>query len=94
LPPTLEVWYLVYVGEGYRAFGRLDAARTMLARALEVATQHQLNQVLFRAEKGLREIDAGLALEAASAAVADAPAAIQDVVDAISEMRAMAGVAM
>jgi len=93
LPPSLEVWYLVYVGEGYRAFGRLDAARTMLARALDVATQHQLNQVLFRTEQALRDIDAGLASAAASAAVADPPAAIQDVVDAISEMRVMAGVA-
>jgi len=90
LPPTLEVWYLVSVGEGYRAFGRLDAARTALARAVDLAAQHRLNQELFRAEKGLREIEAGLAVAAAIAA--EPPAAVQDVVDAIAEMRAMAGV--
>ena len=90
LPPSLEVWYHVHVGEGYRAFGRLDAARAALARAVDIAARHQLNQVLFKAESELRDIDAGLAV--AAVATVEPPSGVRDVVDAISEMKVVAGV--
>jgi tetratricopeptide (TPR) repeat protein len=91
LPPTLQVWYLVSVGEGYRTFGRLDSARAALTRAVDVAGRHQLNQEMFRAESGLREIEAGLAA-AAAAASTEPPETLRAVVDAISAMRETAGV--
>jgi tetratricopeptide (TPR) repeat protein len=91
LPPTLQVWYFLAVGEGYRAFSRLDQARTALARAVDLSAKHRLNQEMFRAEKALREIEAGLAVP--PTATTEAPSAVRDVADAISEMRVMAGVA-
>ena len=45
-----------YVGQGYRMFQRLDAARSALRRAIDMATQCGLNQVLIQAEESLSQI--------------------------------------
>ena len=54
LPPFLAAMYHLYVGEGLRLFGRMEAARVALERALALATQNRFNQLLFRAEEALR----------------------------------------
>jgi hypothetical protein len=90
LPPFLQASYLLQVGAGHRTFGRLDSARAAFARAMELSSRHQLNQIAFRAESSLREIDAGIAVAAVTAA-APSPS-VKDVAEAMSNMRTLAGV--
>lgn len=90
LPPSLEAEYCLVLGTTYRMFGRPAQARQALTRAISLASAHEFNQLLFRAEEALRELDAGK-LTRTSAAVAP-PAAVVDVAEAISEMRTLAGV--
>ena len=90
LPPVLEVDYHLYVGEGYRIFGNLDAARVALTLALHLATAHKLNQRAFHAEESLRSLD-----EPVHASVRPAeqiPESVQHVADAIGHMRDAAGI--
>ena len=90
LPPFLQASYLLQVGEGHRTFGRPDSARVAFARAMELSARHQLNQIAFRAESSLREIDAGIAV--AAAATAEPSPSVQDVAEAMSNLRTLAGV--
>jgi tetratricopeptide (TPR) repeat protein len=90
LPPFLEASYLLQVGEGHRTFGRVESARAAFTRAMEFSARHRLNQITFRAENGLRELEAGIAVAAVEAA--EPSPAVQGVAAAMSEMRALAGV--
>ena len=91
LPPFLEAAYHYYVGEGLRSFGRIDAARESLTRAVEVASRHRLNQLLFKAEESLRELQRHRGAPQASTAI-PVPPAVEDVAEAIGRMRmAVAG---
>jgi tetratricopeptide (TPR) repeat protein len=85
LPVTLACHYHYYVGEGYRLFGKREAARTSLGRALELAERHGINQVLFRAEKSLQSLD-----DAGVVIIATAPATtpeVERVAAAVRDMR-------
>ncbi|MEP6496106.1 MAG: hypothetical protein ABJF01_25755 [bacterium] len=53
LPPYLQAYYFLNVGNGYRTFGRNRDAVPYLERAVQVATTNQLNQLLFQAEESL-----------------------------------------
>ena len=90
LPPWHAAGYWLRTGEGYMVFGHAEAARAAFGRAIEVATRHQLNQYLFKAEQRLRELERGLALEARQQI--DAPDDVVDVAAAVREMRREAGV--
>lgn len=93
LPVVLQVHYHLLVGKGYAAFGRSDRARGALVRAAELAAEHRLNQLLFTAEDGLRQLEKGeRAQERKAWAPAVAPDAVADVAVAIQQMRATAGV--
>ena len=61
LPPMLETVYHLYVGEGCRIFGHVDAARQALRQALELASAHQFNQLIFQTEEQLAELERGAA---------------------------------
>ncbi|HEV2180141.1 MAG TPA: hypothetical protein VGR59_07465, partial [Gemmatimonadaceae bacterium] len=61
LPATLEAHYYLYVGQGYRIFGRNDQAKQALERAVDAASQHQINEVIIKAEQSLTELAAGTA---------------------------------
>lgn len=90
LPATLACHYQFYVGEGYRIFGHIDAARAALSRALDLAERHKINQMVFRAEQSLRSIDQGVVI------IANAPAPtpeVERVATAVRSMRELAGVA-
>jgi tetratricopeptide (TPR) repeat protein len=90
LPATLACHYQFYVGEGYRTFGNVPAARVALRRALELAERHGLSQMVFRAEQSLNSLDKGVVI------IAAAPAPTPDVervADAVRTMRELAGVA-
>ena len=86
LPPFLATLYHLYVGEGLRLFGRADAARTSLERALELASHNRFNQLLFRAEEALRRT------RVKSVPAVPAPASVIDVASAIGRMRQAAGI--
>jgi tetratricopeptide (TPR) repeat protein len=90
LPPSLEAEYCLSLGTTYRMFDRPEQARQALERAVALASAHQYNQVLFRAEQSLRELAAGKATKV-DAAVAP-PIGVADVAEAIGEMRTLAGV--
>ncbi len=89
LPPMLETVFHLYVGRGQRVFGHVAAARNALRRALELATTHRFNQIVFDAEQSLSELEQGVAV--AVKPPAEVPAGVQPVVSAIHSMREMAG---
>lgn len=90
LPPMLETVYHLYVGTGSRIFGRVDAARDSLRKAVELASRHQFNQLLFNAEQNLEELTRG------SAAVVPSQKApsetVHPVATALESMRKLAGI--
>jgi tetratricopeptide (TPR) repeat protein len=90
LPPSLEAEYCLILGTTYRIFNKVEQARQALDRAIALATTHQYNQVLFRAEQSLRELSSGRPTKI-DAAIAP-PIGVADVAEAISEMRTLAGV--
>jgi tetratricopeptide (TPR) repeat protein len=91
LPATLACQYNYYVGEGYRLFGRTEQARTALERALQLAEQHRLNEILFRVEQSLESLkDGGVVIIAE--ALEPTPE-VSDVATAIRGLRELAGVA-
>lgn len=91
LPASLAAHYHLYVGQGYRLFHRFTHARSSLERAIEIASSHRLNQVLFRAEETLQEIRDGGVIIIARAPTAPSPE-VGEVANAVREMRELAGV--
>lgn len=91
LPASMAAVYHFYVGQGYRLFGRDELAATSLERAIEIAAQHRLNQVLIKAEASLMEVRSGRTI--AAQAAAEPTPELTPVAGAIREMRALAGVA-
>lgn len=94
LPASLEAEYFLHVGEGYRRFGHVEASRTALERAIEVATAHSFNHIVFRAEEELRALKAAPseAFDIPRVAPATPSASVRAIADAVSEMRQLAGV--
>jgi hypothetical protein len=89
LPATLEANYHLHVGRGYILFGRTEAARVALEKALAVATQHKFNQLMFEAEKSLRELQVAERIEEQT--YAEPSPEISKIARAIGEMRELAG---
>jgi tetratricopeptide (TPR) repeat protein len=95
LPVNLEAAYHVDVAKGYAAFGRMDRAEQSFALAIELAAKHRLNQLLFAAEEGLRQLETGKqATRAAQTSFVPsvAPDSVGDVAAAIQQMRELVGV--
>jgi len=53
LPPLLQAQFELHAGRGYQSFGEFAAARTWLERALQTASEHSFNQLVFAAESAL-----------------------------------------
>jgi YD repeat-containing protein len=89
--PQLRVTYLLHVGRGYSALGHADAGIPYLERAIQMASEFSLNQLMFQAEEALVEVRRR---EARTVAKNDSAidASIRDVIDAIHGMKEMAGV--
>jgi tetratricopeptide (TPR) repeat protein len=89
--PQLRVTYLLHVGRGYSALGHPDSGIPYLERAVQMASECNLNQLLFEAEEALVEARRREArTPVPSIQVADA--AIHDVIDAIHSMKETAGI--
>ncbi len=56
LPADLQAHYQLAVGDGRARFGQVEAAVAAYRTALEVAEQHQLNELVFRAEASLEAL--------------------------------------
>jgi tetratricopeptide (TPR) repeat protein len=91
LPANLQVSYHLQSGKGYTAFGRWERAQRSLTRAVELAAKHRLNQLLFAAEEGLRQLEVGKSAARTSVPFvpAIAPDSVADVAAAIHEMRTL-----
>ncbi|HEY0969677.1 MAG TPA: hypothetical protein VGE02_01735 [Gemmatimonadales bacterium] len=89
LPAAVRAKYHLTVGDGFRRFGRPGPAAAAYRQAIVVAEEHQVNEILLRAEAALRELEA----------VAPAPAerdtgsgvTIADVISAMRRLREEAG---
>lgn len=84
LPPLLSAYLHLYVGDGNRRFNRYGAARDAYERAIAVAQEHDVNEVLIRAEVALRELTHSRPTEAPAAELPSP--SVQDVIAAIGAM--------
>jgi tetratricopeptide (TPR) repeat protein len=57
LPPYLATNFELILGTGYQRFGDFAKARAHLQRAMSMAGEHGLNQILFAAEEALFQIE-------------------------------------
>ena len=53
LPPILRTQFELHVGRGYQLFGHFGEAKAWLDRALDTASTHSFNQLVFAAEAAL-----------------------------------------
>jgi tetratricopeptide (TPR) repeat protein len=90
LPSFLMAQYHYYTAFGYHAFGKNGIALRSLEQAAELAEAHRYNQLLFQVEELTAAVKRGAAAERRAAR--PVPAELQDVTDAVSEMRQLAGV--
>ncbi|MBX6331703.1 MAG: hypothetical protein IRY91_07640 [Gemmatimonadaceae bacterium] len=91
LPAVLAAYYYFYVGQGYRMFKKLGQARAAFERALDIASQHEVNEIRLKAEESLEELGEEITTPAAD--VPELSPAVTEVANAIREMRTLAGVA-
>lgn len=89
LPPKMHVYFELGQGEGYQRFGALDKARTHLTRALALATEYGLSELVFDAERVLESLEE----DAPRPSVArEASLQVEEVARAIREMRELTSV--
>ncbi|MDQ3697309.1 MAG: hypothetical protein M3373_04700 [Gemmatimonadota bacterium] len=93
MPPTMAAYYHYYLAQGHRLFRHPEQARPALQRAIEIAAEFQINQVLFLAEASLAELGAGRQVAARAPADEVHSAEAMEVAGAIREMRQLAGLA-
>lgn len=86
LPPYLQAYYYLNVGNGYRSFGRTKDAVPYLELAVDVAAKNQLNQLLFQAEESLAEARVATARPSAPPA-SYVPQGVLHVATAIRELK-------
>lgn len=91
LPVEVRAKYHYVVGEGHRTFGQPALARAAYQAALAVAEQHQVNEIVVKAEAALRRL-AAQRPATAPAAPAAGEVTIHDVIHAMHELRMSAGV--
>jgi len=90
--PMFRVTYLLHVGRGYHTLGDAETGIPYLERAVDVAAQHKLNPLLFECEEALSS-----ARRRATRHRQPQPEVLgkdlRFVVDAVQEMREVAGIA-
>lgn len=94
LPVNLEVSYQLDLGKGYTTFGRYERAEQALTQAIGLAAKHRLNQLLFAAEEGLRQLESCKHASRATRPTfipAATPEAVVDVATALHQMRELVG---
>lgn len=56
LPPDWAADFYLKLGRGFRDFGQRDLARSYLEKTIEFASQHDVHQYAFEAERALQDI--------------------------------------
>ncbi len=96
LPPALATYYFIYIAQGYRAFDQLPLAKAAVSRALEMAIANQLGQARFEAEELADVLDRQQASEERKSRLAKPvpiwSPEVENIANAIRELRTMAGV--
>jgi tetratricopeptide (TPR) repeat protein len=88
LPPLLRTQFELHVGRGYQTFGEFAAARTWLERAVQMASEHSFNQLLFEAEDALSKKEAIGAPKATTFEVSDE---VITIASELKELRELVG---
>jgi hypothetical protein len=88
--PQLRVIYLIHVGRGYHTLGDSEAGIAYLERAVEIADQFRLNQLLFEAEHALGEARRRAAVARRTSTLDTEP--VREVIGVIRELKELAGV--
>jgi tetratricopeptide (TPR) repeat protein len=88
--PLMRVTYLLHVGRGYHTLGDSESGIPYLERSVELAAQHRLNQIMFECEEALSDARRAVRRPAPQPPVLDAE--LQSVVDAMHDMREVAGI--
>jgi tetratricopeptide (TPR) repeat protein len=91
LAPFLRVTYLLHVGRGYHSLGKSETGIPYLERAIEMASEYKLNQLLFECESALTDARKRSA-RPAETLQEGVDGRLQDVVDGLQRMRELAGV--
>ncbi|HEY9229635.1 MAG TPA: hypothetical protein VIP11_23500 [Gemmatimonadaceae bacterium] len=89
--PFLRVMYLLHVGRGYHLLGKPAQGIPYLEQAVEAASRHRLNQLVFEAEDALaqaRRRDTHKHPEPTSST----EISVKSVIDAVQQMKVMAGI--
>jgi tetratricopeptide (TPR) repeat protein len=89
--PQLRITYLLHVGRGFHALGNARDAVPYLERAIEMASQYNLNQMLFEAEAALSAVRR----EAATKPLVPTTVGpeVQRIADALHSMKELVGTA-
>jgi hypothetical protein len=90
LPPLLQAQFELHAGRGYQSFGEFATARTWLERALQTASEHSFNQLVFAAESALAH-KPRTALPSTTSAF-EVPDDVGEIAAHLREMRELAGV--
>jgi len=88
--PQLRITYLLHVGRGYSALGNADVGIPYLERAIQMASDYSLNQLVFEAEEALMEARRREARTPTPSVTIDE--SIDEVIDAIHGMKETAGI--
>ena len=89
LPPYMATAFELNLGTGYQRFGDLTTARLHLERAAIMAGEHGFNQFVFDAEEALNQVDTATPPRRTPTSI---PLDVQEVANAIKELRETAGV--
>jgi tetratricopeptide (TPR) repeat protein len=91
-PPEMRVTYLLHVGRGYHSLGSPDSGISYLERAIKIASDHKLNQLIFECETALADARRRIVRNTDTASTV-VPFEMQSVVDGLQNMRELAGMA-
>ena len=92
LPVSLEASYYLTVGKGYAGFGRIDAARSALSKAIDISMKHKFHQITHEAETELQHLERA-AKTVRKASEYQPTGRMEEIVAAIHDMRETAGLA-
>jgi tetratricopeptide (TPR) repeat protein len=89
--PDVRVTYLLHVGRGYHSLGSPESGIPYLERAIKIASDYKLNQLIFECEKALAEARKRAVRKTDTTTTV--PFEMQSVVDGLQNMRELAGIA-
>jgi tetratricopeptide (TPR) repeat protein len=90
LPVSLEASYYLTIGKGYAGFGRIEAARSALSKAIDISIKHKFHQINHEAEAELQQLERSVRTTRKPSEYQPS-ARVEEIVAAIHDMREVAG---